>query len=302
MFMEWGKRLSEAFGALEVANHELGLCLRADAALPVLLPTYTGSPEPLARREAVVATLTRMLRSDNEAQLLEAGLVCASSDTLVAARVVNDAKAVVKDAITRLREEIHERHQKIGQNLRIDHLLQRALARESDPKRLDDLSQLLRNLDLKRIDLIACYTQIRILEPRVNSISWTWARTRYSGERVTHKEALQMAEALEGDEKVNAMAAINRFPSHAMFMQVKTLPALQLRANLVIQDRNPPAKAISVSGPVLSPDTTLPRYVWRDRPADGQPPARLKRSDTLISEQPFVPALKLHSYVQGENA
>jgi hypothetical protein len=302
MFMQWGTRLGEAFAALEATSNSLAQCLRADLALPMLLPSFTDSTDPLARREAVIASLTRLFREDGKGVPLEAGLVCASTATLAAAHALNHAKAAFKCAILELREEINRRYENLGHNLRIDHLLNRALARECDIRRQEELSIVLGNLDLRRLDLIACYTHVRVLEPHLQSIAWTWARTRYSGERVTHEEALKMAEALQGQEKVQAIQVLSRFPGNATFMQVKSLPTVQLRANLVFRDLVPPRKSISIAGPILTPDTCLPRYVWRDKPEDGKSAIRLKRSDAQISDRALVAALKLHHYVNGENA
>lgn len=301
MYVEWGKTISEAYAALDTANQALAQGLRADIALPTLLPTYTGSPEPASRREAAVASMTRMFRYDGECPPLEAGLVCASPATLEVAHRVNEAKLAFKEHITSMRKEIESRFEKIGNNLRIDHLLQRALSKDRDFRRQHDLNIVLRNLDLARMDLIACYTQIRILEPQLKSISWTWARTRYTGVRVSHKEALLMSEELDGDERQQAIQAISRFPADACFIQVKAQPTAQLRANLMFHHRTPPEKSISVAGILLSPDPSLPIYVWRDRPADGAPQARLKRRDTRVSDRPLIPALRLHSYIQGDS-
>ena len=75
--------------------------------------------------------------------------------------------------------------------------------------------------------------------------------------------------------------------------------ANQLRANISWKEGGQrPRKIVTISGVVLSQDSRLPEYIWRDEPADdeGSRPTRLTRSDHSVQSEPYIKAMRLYRY------
>ncbi len=286
--------LLQTYEALTAACRDFADTARADAKLPVLLPTYTGKPKDA--REAAIASLTELWHPEPGAAPIKAGILCASAPTCAQAEALNAAKAAFQAAVLAVRAKGKP------DKSRIERLVDRVLKQEG--RRNNELAHALRRARINRLDLVRCYRTVRILPPRLVSLSWTWATSHASIVPVTLPEALAMANSLADETaRAAALARLTRLDASEKLAQRKPLPN-QLRANLVCRDGDTLVrKTVTISGVVLCQDDALPRTLWRDNPAvrDHAPP-RLRRLDATIAPQAFVTALRLHRYTDVAHA
>ncbi|MGC1510052.1 hypothetical protein [Ketobacter sp.] len=274
---------------LEASAHHFADSVRADEGLPILLPGYSG---PLDR-ESAIASMTQMWRLSAGETLPTAGLVCCSKPTIRQAVKLNDAKHQFQEAIKQVRNGAS------GEKSRIDKLVDRMLQQEG--RRTEELIIALKRARLNQLDLLRCYAKIRIIEPGLHSISWTWAKTHSVIDPTNREEAMEMAEKLTHPHtRSRVMALLQDLPAGEPLAYKKKLPN-QLRANLVWkEERVYRRKAVTISGIVLSQDKTLPKYVWRDDPGNDSPAERITRFDTKLNPEPYIKALHLHRYIAND--
>lgn len=287
--------LLQCYEVMEGACGELAGAIRADDDRPLLLPTYRG--ESGGGREAAIRSLTRVWHPEPGESLVTAGLLCASAETRVAAELLNTAKGQFKDAVAAIREE--GKKEKVG----FEHLIEKSL-KDNNPRNRK-LKQALDTIHISRLDLVRCYTNVRVLDPDLRSISWTWATTHATIRKVTIKGAVASAEKLDDDAREYALSKLAALPSGESLAYRKP-NANQLRANLAYYEgEGVRRESLPISGIVLGQDDTLPRYVWRNDPATVPPEhrsGRLSRIDTTIDEQPYIRPLYLHRYIGESHA
>ena len=288
--------LLQRYEALATACATFGRTVQADNDLPLLLPTYNQAAG--GEREAAARALTRLWHPDIGESLVSAGMLCASTDTLAAAESLNAAKQAFKSAVAAVRDHC------LKDKTRLDTLIGRLLKEEG--RRNAALKGALAIAHINRLDLVRCYSQVRILPSDLRSISWTWATAHSTIHRVTQAEAVELAQKLNDQDARETALSLLATVSPGDSLAYKKTNANQLRANLVWYDGEVlRRKAITISGIVLSQDPHLPRYVWRDDPAKLTPeqrPDRLPRIDTIIEEHPFIRALYLHRYLGEAHA
>lgn len=285
----------EAHTALTEACRSFSCSItQTDIDLPFLLPDYSGplnsAADKRAAKSLAAKSMTQLWHLDSGEHLPAAGLLCAGTETLAKAGVLNDAKLKFKKSVIALRNK--NTHNKSS----IDKLIDQILLAE--PERPEQLSAALKRSQLSRLDLLRCYANIRILPSNLHSISWTWARTHSTSKTVSVAEARKLGEALQ-TEALRRMVAdmLSGYQDDDLLAYKKKLPN-RLQANLVWkEDDQMLRKAVTISGIVLSPDLSLPKYIWRSNPDKGDKPLpsnRLRRIDAKIMPEPFIKALKLH--------
>lgn len=279
--------LTRAYEALLDAQADFKNAILSEADLPCFLPGFQGDSVE-GRHQAIPVMIRNFYLNENEEEQLT-GLICASAGTLEAAALMNDAKDCFQQAISIVRE--------LGGSKKtaLDKLVDRALHREG--RRTEELELALSRLHLHRLDLLRCYAHIRVLPPKLESVSWTWATRHSSIKLIEFEEAETMANALPVASTRNAVLhALSQLKPGEKLAMKKALPNT-LRANIVFWEGGiRKRKAINVSGILLSPDLTLPKHIlWRDDPGDS--PLRLERSDVSIQKIPYIPALNLYRYI-----
>lgn len=289
MFAGLVQKMIKTHDLLDRACQEFGDAVRADKGLPVLLPEYPGA----ADREAAIAAMTQTWNLSPGETVPMAGLVCSSTQTIQQAERLNEVKQQFQDAV------ILVRNSATGEKNRIDKLIDRMLQQEG--RRTAELDIALKQARLSRLNLLRCYSKIRILEPNLHSISWTWAKTHSAIDPTTREEAIELAESITNPSTRDlVIARLSALPPGEPLAYKKKLPN-QLRANLVWkEDTSYRRKAVTISGIVLSQDSTLPKYIWRDNPGDVDPSDRMKRTDACIEPEPYIKALHLHRYLNAE--
>lgn len=290
MFSDAVIDLTRAYDSLLESQAAFKDAILNDSSLPGFLPGFQGTSAEV--RIHSVPTMIRNFYLDEDQTEQLTGLICASVDTLEAVVVMNKAKDHFQQAISVVRE--------LGGSKKtsLDKLVDRALHREG--RRTSELDLALSRLHLHRLDLLRCYAHIRVLPPKLESISWTWATRHSSIKLIDLEEAETMANALPVPGTRHAVLhALSQLKPGEKLAMKKSLPNT-LRANIVFWEEGiRKRKAINVSGILLSPDLNLPKHIlWRDDP--GESPLRLERSDVSIQKIPYIPALNLYRYIDAK--
>ena len=265
-----------------------------DNNLPFILPDYCGplatSSDKQAARSIAVNAITQLWHLDEGEYLPSAGLLCVNAEALIEVEALNNAKSKFKQAILALRDTNKSNKSSV------DKLIAQIII--AAPKRDELLIKALKRAQLSRLDLLRCYANIRVMPTNLRSISWTWARTHSTSKTLNVAHARKLGEALE-TEALRSMVAdlLSGYKEDDLLAYKKKLPN-RLQANLVWkEDEQVRRKAVTISGIVLSPEKSLPKYIWRNNPDKEEPPLpsnRIRRIDAKIMPEPFIKALKLH--------
>ena len=254
---------------------------------PALLPIEANS----STRQQACALLQQVEYVNTQQPreiLVGAGIIAASSETILALQGLNDAKNNLKVAILKLKAaKVTTSHDLLAQNFE-EMLTQR------DPTINDSLNR----MGLSRVHLKQCYRKIPYLLTRPNKISWTWANTR-SIKKISIAEAYDMLAKQVRDQGIERQLQLlqNIDPNEKLAIIQDLAP--HLRANIVLPNGSD-TKRIMVKGPVpifylQGEDQTLPEFT----PAGikrGKNKDRVIRKDVKINPECFLPAIRAHRY------
>ncbi len=283
--------LLHSYNEMDSTRKALARSIRNEAPQEMFLPTYVGPADE--QGQAVIKSLIEIWNIDSKEVRINAGLLCASDNVIDRALALNEAKKCFQQAVAAIRALSPDSAKRSG----IDKLALRALADQHG--RSKELKKALASARISRLNLTHCYRQIRVLPSKLESISWTWAKSHSDIKEVSMDQALELADTLLAEEtRQRAFEALNATANtDAIFAQKKD-KSNQLRANIVFEeDGLRKRKSVTISGIVLCPSTTLPRCVWRDNPGllDIETD-RLTRSDKRIESEPFIKELRLYRY------
>ena len=224
------------------------------------------------------------------------GLIGATASTLDAAIHLNIAKKALQKAVTDLRAQL--KPAEIS-----------ALVDEIRP-RSAILGELLGAASLGRLHLKQAYRKIVVLDPRPDKVGFTWAQSNRSIRILTKKEAMDLLTRARSCEEDPIMHQISRLDDEVRedeaLAQVKPVVA-HLRANTVRRLARGIAGAPSVYDrsmtqaylPMLVPhDPTVDKGLPFFREPDITPGDNLRfsRSDSLLEDQEFLPAVHIFRY------
>ncbi len=255
----------------------------------VVVPTFGESVEDThsmdARREAIRAITLLHFPQESESAPVPSGILCASEPSIDLIREYNAAKIAFKEAVLAIRNE------ESGDTTSI-------ITREvGKGRRTPLLNQLLRNAKITSLDLKRCYTQIRILPSGVESLRWTWATRHARIKKVSVAEAEALLDALPADRQQaieTARDLLARCEPREILVR-KTSHRNQLRANYTIRGEDGRQNySCPISGIVIQPGTELPKFKWRDDPAESGN-SRPKRGAS-VEEKPYIQILDLFRY------
>lgn len=219
------------------------------------------------------------------------GLVMANESLIEAAKACNQAKDTFKSLV-----------QSIQKSDKDFWLAQRAQLNQ----RHQNLRQQLYYTGLGRIHLKQLYRHIPILAYRPEKIGFTWYSNGRSIKKLTLTQAQDKLLAM-GEEKQHIqqqLQKLNTLAENEVLAQVQSQVPV-VRANLVFKQLNDKGhsetlrKAMNVSLPLLVPEEGNPELPIFNQ-IDDQPPAtrtRIARSDFKISEEVFLPSLRVHRYL-----
>lgn len=254
---------------------------------PIYMPTLPADTAQFEARQLAIESITQLFISDTTPP--RAGLLCASADTVAAIEELNHAKLSFKQCVLDIRKFC---------KFITPTELSKEIGRQTDSShRCEMLNHAMRDAQISALDLTRCYVQVKVLEPNLKSISWTWATQHKRIQSISYEKALELAEESELAETRDLVIKIlEKHKNFAPFARKQILPN-QLRANCLYQDpesNETKRPMISISGIVIMPSATLPKLFWRDNPGK---PARYPR-DSVIDSEPFIKALDLYLYVQ----
>ncbi|MFM8454821.1 MAG: DNA replication terminus site-binding family protein [Gammaproteobacteria bacterium] len=263
----------------------------------LLFEKYNPPSQPY--RTQIVAFIQQLQYLDNQNPkniLIGPGLVAASEPVIALAEAVNTAKSKFKAAMINLKKhKLPVKHPDF--ETAFEDLLNTPHSRETRA------SHTLRKLGLARLHLKQCYRLIPIFKQKPLKVRWTWAHTK-AITRISQKEAEQKLLKLGDDFNIKAQLQKLFGLSAAENLAIVQELAPHLRANLLFTEAGIGplgTKRLMIKGPM--PIFYLAESVYDPLP-DFKPPRikteknpdRLKRSDTRLSEAPFLPAIRAYRY------
>ncbi len=218
--------------------------------------------------------------------LFGAGIIAASSATLIALEQLNQAKKIFKQSMLKLKAaKISPKHEFLVEHFE-DLLMQR------DP----GIATTLARMGLARVHLKQCYRKIPCYSQRPNKIAWTWANTR-SIKKISLQQAAELLNKHYKDEGLERqLKLLQGLDPHEKLAIVQEL-APHLRANLVMPAADG-GQRIMVKGPVpifyfAAEKLPLPEFT-PPKAKSGKNIERMIRKDVKINPEPFLPAIRAH--------
>jgi len=276
----------DAFSALVQALNELKDAIENDRSLVAWVQGDNNAP-----REKAIAAFQQLQYLDSQAPreiYILAGFLGASARTIHIATKVNTYKNRFKNSILALKPlkiaaTDPELMQQFGNILN---------------HRQFSTSATLKKLGLARLHLKQCYRKIPILSAAPQKISWTWAHTK-AIKKISIEKAQELLIKKGADPgiqmQLQKLACLSPQESLAIVQEL----APHLRANIVFDD-NEIQKRIMIKGPIpiLFPCALKTPYPQFNPPTEKSPRSktRAKRSDIMIEEAAFLPAIRAHRY------
>ena len=291
---EYIRTLYDAYQVLTEACLTLSGAVRSDReSYPVYIPTFgmeDKDKESNEAREAAIKSMTQLFVADESEYVPEAGIVCASPETVAAVEQLNAAKAAFKEAVMAIRNFQKETDASVS---RISKLIRDEVTEKG--YRTETLKKAMGTVGIGSLDLKRCYAQIRIMPPALDVFSWTWATNHARIKKVTLQEAIEMAKKLSDGTAQTAVDLLNKCDPGEILVKKSTLPN-QLRANYAyLEEGNIVRKSCPISGIVIAQQKNLPRKFWRDNPGDQR---RRPAQESGIEEEPLILALDLYRYAK----
>lgn len=261
---------------------------------PIYLPTYDSliqkSYSSTPRTEAI-ASITQIYAPQKGQNFLRAGLLCASPDTINSIKYLNVAKDEFKAAVMAIRNFAQTKETAAS---RISSLIREEITERGH--RSDVLQHAMATTGITSIDLKRAYAHVRIIEPNLESFSWTWAANHSRIKKLSMDQAVELASSLSSPEASQAaLSLIGQCPPSQEFA-IRTPLANQLRANYVYSEEGArKRKSCTISGIVAIQQKHLPKRLWRDDPGEKSAP-RLDR-ETAIEEDVYIRSLNIHRYL-----
>tara|TARA_R110001592_G_scaffold221139_2_gene475821 strand:- start:28174 stop:29076 length:903 start_codon:yes stop_codon:yes gene_type:complete len=228
-----------------------------DKAYPVYAPTICDLPagkHGFDERIALANSIKNVFTTRKENVDVLTGLLCSSPNTVAKIESLNAAKIDLKDVITSIKRQDRLPDNTTGE-----------IAADLG-FRTSELRKAMREVGFAAVDLKRVYAQIRILEPQVNRVSWTWARKHTTYKKLSRKVIDQRIEELEATNPIAAKEATNvlRTMKKSSFSERFSLPP-QLRINYSFGAKGSlELKAAPVSGVLIVQQKELPAVRWRD--------------------------------------
>lgn len=280
-------QLSRAYQALVDYCEQLKTLSEVDqrANFEVYVPPFSSTENERystdARRKAIVDAVGLTI-DDTQNRKCDAGIICASDNTVATVELLNEAKMNFKETVLRIRDVSS---------------VKAAGSRETV------LRKALKSAGIQTLDLRECYRQIRVMPSNLESMSWTWATSHTRTQKLTFDEVSALVEGLRDRDEELADTALDMLrrkcsPDEILVRRI-TLPN-QLRANYsYYEDGEVKRKSCPISGVVIAQQKTLPRMAWRENPVfQKEVPIRLQR-ESKIEPEPVIQSLSIHRYVRG---
>ncbi|MBB3048869.1 hypothetical protein FHR99_003143 [Litorivivens lipolytica] len=284
--------LESAERLLALNSHFVALAQKDS--LPVWLPEEVQIPPGKDDRSVAIEAIAPLWFDDNFVAP-RSGILCASPETVAAARELNTAKEAFQSAVVAFRQssgDLGTSKRRTADKTSISRLMGQIL--DTSASRSSDLSRVLQRMDLSRLNLVSAYRTVRILHPETKSVRWTWARRHSEVSSVTLEQARILANELScraaRDTALRLLADLNAGEKLAYRKPIKP----QLRANLTFTDQARKRQQIITPSVIIMDGCALPAIKWPGGADDS--PARAKRSDICLSGKPYINSLSLYRY------
>lgn len=293
---EFVRELYETYQTLAEACLVVRDAIRNDQdRYPVYVPTFGFTEADKTSndaREAAIKSMTQLYILDEDERVPEAGIVCASPDTVIAVDQLNAAKSAFKDAVMAIRKFQKETDAAVS---RISKLIRDKVT--EDGFRSAALKKAMSTVGISALDLKRCYANVRVMPPDLDVFSWTWATNHTRTQKVTVEQAMDMAKKLPDNKSEVALDLLGHCsPGEVLVRRVRL--ANQLRANYAYkEDGNVIRKSCPISGVVIAQQERMPRMLWRDNPGDHDKLERLPR-ESGIEQNAFILSLDLYRYAK----
>lgn len=286
-----GATLLQSYASMSACADAVAQAIEADGSdYPVVLPTFRESVEDTvsdkARQEAIRSiTQLHFNRKEGDHPVVRTGILCASEATIALIEQFNAAKTDFRQAVMAIRA--------VDQG-ETDAIVSSEVTRG---RRTPLLYQLLRTAKISTLDLKRCYAQIRVLPSNVASFRWSWETRHARLKKMSVPEALTLLDALPAEQAEAVEVARKLLASCSPSEQLvrKTAHGARLRANYtVVENGEKTPHACAISGIVIQPGTTLPKYKWRDR--SDEPGETRERRGVGVQQHPYIQVLDLYRY------
>ncbi len=267
-------------------------CAMEDVQRPVFLPEMDmKNHSSHHQRQLAIASGCRLWFDEETSQYPKTGCLSSSNETIALAKAYNDSKTAFKEQIQLIRALGNE-HKLNKHHAKSAYFIEQLLL--AGGRRNETLIKSFKTLGIERLDLQKCYTKIRILPPKLESVSWTWAKSHSEIHQVSYGQVLDICKELAPDDpiRIRALSQLSKLSQNEK-LAYKRQKKPQLRANITFtENNNIQRKAITVSGILLTSNETLPRFRW---PNDNDQ-TRLNRIDRSIEDEVFIQGLHLYRY------
>lgn len=223
----------------------------SDSPYPVYAPTIrdlSSGQHGFNERIALANSLKDVFTTRKEDISVISGLICASPRTVQKITELNAAKTALKKVIAAIKEQDSD-----GPDSLIT-------------QRGSQLRLAMKEVGFAAVDLKRVYAQVRILEPGLHRVSWTWARNHLTHKRISRIEMERRIDQLRdtnpaaATELENAVAKVGG----AKLTEKFSLPP-QLRANCSYGAKGQlTLRSYPVSGVLIAQQKSLPRVQWRE--------------------------------------
>jgi hypothetical protein len=247
-----------------------------------------------ARKNAIFSILEIYKGSQSA---VDAGLLCASEETVGAINRLNEAKQHFKAAVMTFRDKYEKKSKLPGKH--ITYLIRDQY--KDHGFRSDFLQKAMSTAGIGELDLKKCYTEIRVMPQNLDVFCWTWATKHSRLKKVSLTEAQKKVEEhFKGNADaldINLRYLSECRDSETLIERVKLKN--QLRANYAfVLDGEIIRSSCPISGVVIVQGKELPRYVWRDNPEVTKVETPQVNRVSKIDSHPLIPQLGLYRYAQ----
>lgn len=214
------------------------------------------------------------------------GLIAVEPSTLDLAVAINERKELFKNHIKTLQKNHKESWLEL-----------RGLLGRSHP----ELREQLKYSGLSRLHIKQTWRHIPVIDRSPTRVGFNWYQSGRSIQKITVKQAQDALLKMDttGDHIQTQLSLLSSLKEHEPLAKIQNL-APTMRANLFYDDASGPLRqAMNVSLPILfkaNENGTLPAHNEPDLAAPTERQRKV-RSDRKIEDEPFLPSLRVHRYI-----
>jgi hypothetical protein len=214
------------------------------------------------------------------------GLISATDAQIVMALAINEEKETFKNRIKALQKTDKQQWLKLRGQLASSH---------------PSLRETLRYSGLSRLHIKQTWRHIPVIDRTPIRVGFNWYQSGRSIQKVTVKQAQDALLNLDttSDHIQTQLSLLNKLSANTPLAKVQNL-APTMRANVFFDDNTTPSRqAMNVSLPILfktGENGKLPTHNHPDLSAPAERQRKI-RSDRVIEDHPFLPSIRVHSYI-----